>query len=42
MSVIEEKFDVLIVGAGLSGCVMAERFASQGKRVMRSYWWELL
>lgn len=28
------KFDIIIVGAGMSGCVMAERCAKEGKRVL--------
>lgn len=28
------KIDVLVVGAGFAGCVIAERFASQGKSVL--------
>ncbi len=27
-------FDCIILGAGLAGCVLAERFASDGKRVL--------
>ena len=28
------EFDVVVVGAGISGCVMAERLASEGKKVL--------
>ena len=28
------KYDIIIVGAGISGCVFAERFASAGKTVL--------
>lgn len=29
-----ENFDILVVGAGLSGSVLAERYAAQGKKVL--------
>ena len=29
-----KKFDVLVVGAGISGSTLAERFASIGKKVL--------
>lgn len=28
------EFDIIIVGAGMSGCVMAERLANEGKKVL--------
>jgi UDP-galactopyranose mutase len=28
------NYDIIRIGAGLSGCVMAERFASIGKKVL--------
>ncbi len=31
---LEEKYDIIIVGAGISGAVFAERFADMGKKVL--------
>src|SRR4051794_12644915 len=34
MSGVEKRYDVMIVGAGFAGSVLAERFASIGRRVL--------